>query len=95
MCGTTATDLTSQGPQQLQAGGFDVPPDEDPGWLALAHWTMVSSSLDPLWFAYQPGIGENDAVIGCLHRSWRKLGVKYDHVLQEREYLLLQIQIKG
>uniref|UniRef100_A0A669BD36 Reverse transcriptase domain-containing protein n=1 Tax=Oreochromis niloticus TaxID=8128 RepID=A0A669BD36_ORENI len=30
---------------------------------------LVSSSLDPLQFAYQPGIGADDAVIHLLHRS--------------------------
>ncbi|CAI5692216.1 unnamed protein product [Oreochromis niloticus] len=30
---------------------------------------LVSSSLDPLRFAYQPGIGADDAVIHLLHRS--------------------------
>uniref|UniRef100_A0A669DTM0 Reverse transcriptase domain-containing protein n=1 Tax=Oreochromis niloticus TaxID=8128 RepID=A0A669DTM0_ORENI len=30
---------------------------------------LVSSSLDPLQFAYQPGIGADDAIIHLLHRS--------------------------
>ncbi len=29
--GSSAKDLTPQGPQQLQAGGTNIPPDEDPG----------------------------------------------------------------
>ena len=31
LCCTSAKDFTPQGPQQLQAGGSDIPPDEDPG----------------------------------------------------------------
>lgn len=27
--------ITSQGPQQLQACGFDIPPDKDPGAVGL------------------------------------------------------------
>ena len=30
---------------------------------------MVSSQMDPLQFAYQPGLGVDDAVIYLLHRS--------------------------
>ena len=38
-------------------------------YMHLLYLPLVSSSMDPLQFAYQPGIGVDDAVIDLLHRS--------------------------
>ncbi|KAI3352481.1 hypothetical protein L3Q82_005435 [Scortum barcoo] len=78
----SAKDTAPQGAQQLQAGSSDVSSDEDAGETGprpsapageLLHGPtgelLVSSSMDPLQFAYQPDIGVDDAVIYLLHTS--------------------------
>ena len=61
--GTGAKDLTPERPQQPQASGTNIPPDED---LEAAcpqppppH--LVRPSMDLLEFAHQPGISPGEA----------------------------------
>ena len=50
--GTSTEEGASQHLQRLQTGGADVSPDEVPGEAGPVT-SLVSSSLDPLQFAYQ------------------------------------------
>ncbi|KAK7884454.1 hypothetical protein WMY93_027577 [Mugilogobius chulae] len=60
-------------PQSDRTGQYDAPSGLEPALLerlVLGHLrSTVSSALDPLQFAYRPGIGVEDAVIFLLHRS--------------------------
>ncbi|KAL3987990.1 autism susceptibility protein [Sarotherodon galilaeus] len=51
---------------------------------------LVSSSLDPLQFAYQPGIGADDAVIHLLHRSLAHLETAGSTLTDRPQYVRTQ-----
>ncbi|XP_062863986.1 tyrosine-protein kinase receptor [Trichomycterus rosablanca] len=60
--------LTPKGPKQRQTSGTDFTFDEITGEAGpYPSPPLVSPSMDPLQFAYQPGVGVDDAIIHLLH----------------------------
>lgn len=61
--GNRAKHSAPQGPQQLQATGTDVIPDEDLQRLVLVHLSLLQ-------FTYQPGIGLEYTGVGHHLTAW-------------------------